>query len=128
MKVSSFRWSSHLVQERLHRLPAGVTLDHFCSSAEELLSCGAYERWYEWDEREGRGVCENLLVEALDGTWVLFRRAGEKAIAVSILTGQQYQFTRANLWSKTIPNGPRPSSERTQMEPLTHNPFAKLRR
>lgn len=130
MKVNRFRWTHHVVLDRLDRMPAGVDRNQVAQAAEEKLRSDEHELWYEWDEREGRGLCKNLLVEAVTGTWVLFRMTeDDTAQAVSILTEQQYRANRVNLWSRTPVSGPRArTAGPTRLEPLTHNPFKKLAR
>lgn len=94
----------------------------------EALRQRAWNEFWEYDPREQRGICRNLLVQVAGSFWVLVRQATDGTyIAVSVLTQKQYENNVALLWHRDAEAARLAMLRRKDPKPLTHNPFKKLK-
>ena len=110
--------------ERSNLLPVSRFLDLVRDKVEQR----DWQEWWEYDQREGRGVRLNRLVFIPEAqAWALLRQPEDDVYVVaSVLTQKQYAFNAENLWHRDRAKAVPPN--RTITRPLTHNPFReKLR-
>lgn len=130
-------WSVHALARAKER---GPSWGLFRALIERAIEAREWDIWYEVDEREGRGLRENLLIRAAHNsgdTYAVVRQSPDHTyVVVSVLTQKQYEFNTKSLWSST-PQGALREHERQEAEkrqglspttrPLTHNPFSKIK-
>ena len=125
-------WSPHALKRAKQR---GGTWERFRNHVEGKIESREWDEFYEYDPREGRGVCRNLLVRVCFVSALVRVGSDDVYIVVSILTRAQREFNETTMWSKDArqarlryETSPRATAELgVRPRGLTHSPFSNLK-